>query len=68
MAHPARAPLHLLTCDGGRPMAARVASLLGRPLVDAHDRWFACREGKYVIHENVRGGDVYVFQSRPQPL
>ena len=63
MTHPARAPLYLLTCDGGRPMATRVAAMLGRPLVDAHDRWFACREGKFVIHENIRGGDVYVFQA-----
>lgn len=63
MTRPARAPLHLLSCDGGRNMAELVARLIERPLVSAHDRWFACGEGKYVIHENVRGGDVYVFQA-----
>lgn len=59
----ARAPLHLLTCDAGRQMAEQVSAHLQQPLVRAKDQWFSCGEGKYVIDENIRGGDVYVFQS-----
>lgn len=63
----ARAPLSLLTCDGGRPLAERVAHVLDQPLSGCHEQWFACGEGKYVIDENVRGHDVYVFQSAIGP-
>jgi len=57
------APLHLLTCEAARPVASAVATLLGRPLCGGREAWFSCGEGKYVIQENVRGGDVYIFQS-----
>ncbi len=63
MAVPARAPVHLLTCEAARPLATAVAARLGVPLGEGRERWFACGEGKYVIEENVRGTDVYVFQS-----
>ena len=56
-----RAPLQLLSCEAARPLAAAVAGHLGVPLAASEDQWFASGEGKHVIHQNVRGGDVYVF-------
>ena len=63
----ATAPLHLLTCEAARPVAAAVARLLGQPLCGGREAWFSCGEGKFVIQENVRGGDVYIFQSAVAP-
>jgi len=56
-------PLELLTCEGGREMAAAVASCLERSLVPTTEVWFASGEGKMEIGKNIRGSDVYVFQS-----
>ena len=58
-----RAPLKLLTCEAARPLASRVASILGRPLVKSNEMWFACGEGKFIIEDNVRGDDLYIFQA-----
>lgn len=57
------APLRLLACEAGRSFANRVAEALGQSLVPATESWFACGEGKLVIDANIRGSDVYVFQS-----
>jgi ribose-phosphate pyrophosphokinase len=67
MVRDAHAPLQLLTCEDGRPMAERVATALDAPLCPSKEDWFACGEGKFVIQENVRGHDVYVFQSPAGP-
>ncbi len=60
---PQRAPLKLMSCAAARPMAARVAEILGTSLVRADETWFACGEGKFVIEDNVRGDDLYIFQT-----
>ena len=62
-----RGPLRLATCDAGRTLCEGVAGHLGAPIVDAHDVWFACGEGKFVVGENVRGTDVYLFQQPVVP-
>ena len=62
-----RAPLRLVTCEAGRRFASAVARGLGQPLVESRESWFACGEGKLEICENVRGCDVYVFQSPVGP-
>ena len=59
----ARAPVRLVACGGAEAFAAGVADALSLPLVPSHESWFACGEGKFVIDQNVRGGDCYVFQS-----
>jgi phosphoribosylpyrophosphate synthetase len=56
-------PLSLLTCESGRPFAARVAEHLEHPLVPTTESWFACGEGKLIIDANIRGSDAYVFQT-----
>lgn len=63
----ANAPLHLLTCAAAEPVARAVAQRLGVPLRSSNEQWFACGEGKYVIEENIRGGDVYIFQTPIAP-
>ncbi len=55
-------PLRLLSCAPSEPLAARVAERLGAQLVEVSETWFACGEGKFVVGENVRGADVFVFQ------
>lgn len=60
--HP-RAPIALMTCESGRPFAEGVANTLGVPLVPSKEIWFACGEGKLEIEANVRGHDLYVFQT-----
>lgn len=62
-----RAPLKILTCEAARPMATTVANRLNAPLVAGKEYWFACGEGKYVIQDNVRGDDLYIFQSPIAP-
>ena len=64
---PSRAPIHIMACAAGQPLAQAVASNLGAPLVASRDVWFACGEGKAVIEQNVRGTDLYVFQSPIAP-
>ena len=58
-----RAPIALMTCESGRPFAQRVAESLGRELIPTLETWFACGEGKLEIKANVRGHDIYIFQS-----
>lgn len=59
----ARAPMALLTCESGRTFAEKVAGYIGQPLVRTRETWFACGEGKLEIKANVRGHDIYIFQS-----
>ena len=59
--------LMLLSLDAARPMAEEVARRLDRPLVRGEECWFASGEGKYVIRENVRGADLYIFQAGIAP-
>ncbi|MCB9778756.1 MAG: ribose-phosphate pyrophosphokinase [Alphaproteobacteria bacterium] len=58
-----RAPLKLVACDAARDTAGRVAEILDAPLVGSREVWFACGEGKFILQENVRGDDLYIFQS-----
>ncbi len=62
-----RAPVALMTCESGRTFAEAVASYMGVPLIPSTETWFACGEGKYEIRANVRGHDVYIFQSVAGP-
>ncbi len=59
----ARAPIALMTCESGRSFAESVATHMGIELVPTVETWFACGEGKIEIRANVRGHDVYIFQS-----
>ena len=56
-----------MACDAGHALASAVATQLGAPLVPIQELWFSCGEGKVVIDENIRGTDVYVFQSPIAP-
>lgn len=58
-----RAPIRLLTCESGRPMAEKIAAAMGLNLVPTREVWFACGEGKLEINANVRGHDLYIIQS-----
>lgn len=58
-----RAPMALMTCESGRLFAEKVASLMNLPLIPTNESWFACGEGKIEIGANVRGHDLYIFQS-----
>lgn len=64
---PARAPLKIAACGAGMRLATAVARDLDLPLVRTQEVWFACGEGKFVIHENVRGSDLYLFQAPVAP-
>ncbi len=58
-----RAPIALMACDSGRAFAEEVAGMLGQELIPSTETWFACGEGKTEIKANVRGHDLYVFQT-----
>ena len=58
-----RAPIALMTCESGRGFAQGVADKLGQELIPTSETWFACGEGKLEIRANVRGHDIYIFQS-----
>lgn len=62
-----RAPVALMTCESGRRFAELVAGHMGTELVPSTETWFACGEGKFEIGANVRGHDVYIFQSPAGP-
>lgn len=62
-----RAPIALMTCESGRTLAEAVASQMKLELVPSIETWFACGEGKFEIGANVRGHDVYIFQSPAGP-
>jgi len=59
----ARAPIALMSCASGKGFAEKVARYLNMPLLPTNETWFACGEGKLEIEANVRGHDVYIFQS-----
>jgi ribose-phosphate pyrophosphokinase len=56
-----------MACDSGRIFAEDVASHMGLELLPTAETWFACGEGKFEINANVRGHDVYIFQSTAGP-
>lgn len=62
-----RAPIALMTCESGRAFAESVALQMGIKLLPTNETWFACGEGKFEISANVRGHDVYIFQSTAGP-
>ena len=62
-----RAPIALMTCESGRAFAESVALQMGIKLLPTNETWFACGEGKFEIGANVRGHDVYIFQSTAGP-
>lgn len=62
-----RAPIALMTCESGRHFAQAVASHMQMELLPSQETWFACGEGKFEIGANVRGHDVYIFQSTAGP-
>ena len=62
-----RAPIALMTCESGRQFAETVANHLDKVLIPTTETWFACGEGKFEIGANVRGHDVYIFQSAAGP-
>ena len=63
MDNQSRAPIALMTCESGRNFAQNVANSLNRELIPTNEIWFACGEGKLEIKANVRGHDIYIFQS-----
>ena len=58
-----RAPIALMACESGRKFGEEVAKKLDRELIPSKETWFACGEGKIEIKANVRGHDLYVFQT-----
>ena len=58
-----RAPIALMSCEAGRSFAQAVAMHMGLNLLPSEETWFACGEGKFEIGANVRGHDLYIFQS-----
>ena len=62
-----RAPIALMACDSGKSFAESVAGHMGMTLLPCEETWFACGEGKFEIGANVRGHDVYIFQSPAGP-
>lgn len=63
MSGQARAPIALMTCESGRELAEAVAAAMELPLIPTVETWFSCGEGKIEIRANVRGHDLYIFQS-----
>ena len=62
-----RAPIALMACESGRSFAEAVAEHMKIELLPSQETWFACGEGKFEIGANVRGHDVYIFQSTAGP-
>ncbi|MGI9323261.1 MAG: ribose-phosphate diphosphokinase [Pseudomonadales bacterium] len=62
-----RAPIALLACESGRSFAEAVAGHIGVELLPSQETWFSCGEGKFEIGANVRGHDLYIFQSVAGP-
>jgi len=58
-----RAPIALMACESGRKFGEEVAKKLNKELIPSKETWFACGEGKIEIKANVRGHDLYVFQT-----
>ena len=77
--HLDRGRLSLISCDSGRAFAARIETHLieimkaesgatGPVLRESKETWFANREVKTIIRENIRGDDCYVVQCIDDPL
>ena len=73
-----RGALTLLACESGKQFAERVVDSLNNivtqsvykekfRLKDSEEIWFPNQEIKTVIHENVRGDDVYIIQLLDDP-
>ena len=62
-----RAPIALMACDSGRNFARAVAEQMGMDLLPSEEIRFSCGEGKFEIGANVRGHDLYIFQSAAGP-
>ncbi len=74
-----RGALTLMACESGRPFANRVIDSLNElvknnyyrskfSLRETEEIWFANKEVKTVIKENIRGDDFYIIQSIDDPL
>jgi len=57
----------LLCGNANRPIAERIAKLMGIPLTDVDARRFADGEVFVQINENIRGRDVFIIQSTNPP-
>jgi ribose-phosphate pyrophosphokinase len=73
-----RGELCLMSCESGRPLAARILQHLNKiiaretagaelQLVNTEEVTFANGEIKTVIHDNIRGADVYIVQAVDDP-
>src|SRR3546814_19824834 len=60
--HPQSAVMKVLAGNSNRPLAEAIAAYLSVPLAKASVRRFSDMEVFVEIHENVLGGDVFVFQ------
>ncbi|MFT4975727.1 MAG: ribose-phosphate pyrophosphokinase [Myxococcota bacterium] len=60
-------PLTLLTCAAAAPLVEAIARNLNQRVSAGEESWFSCGEGKYIIGENIRGADAYIFQSPIAP-
>lgn len=61
-------PLKLVTGNGNRPLAERIAQLVGVPLTPAEVTTFRDGEIAVQIRETVRGCDVFVIQPTCPPV
>lgn len=57
----------LFTGNANPELAQRIADHLGQPLGEAHVTRFSDGETRVEIHENIRGGDVFLIQSTCAP-
>lgn len=74
-----RGALTLMACESGRPFAERVINSLNDivkhnyyrskfSLKKTEEIWFANKEVKTMIRENIRGDDFYIIQAIDDPL
>lgn len=61
------APIKLLSGTSHPKLATEISQTLGIPLLETDVKRFADNEVSVQIHENVRGGDVFVIQSTCRP-
>ncbi|MBN9543363.1 MAG: ribose-phosphate pyrophosphokinase [Alphaproteobacteria bacterium] len=59
--------MQILSCNSNKELAANIASRLGVELVKSNIQRFKDDEVFVEIHENVRGGDIFVVQSTSYP-
>lgn len=59
--------MKIMAANSNLPLARAIAAYLEIPLTDASVRRFADEEIFIEIHENVRGEDVFIFQSTSYP-